>query len=318
MKTEVMADEGVSRLELRIAELCNLDPVPQTPGELLLRLQDVMPDLPVSHALSRGGWHRLGGVVDGDYRRVARHIRTWSEDESGGDVEALLDKCADLRGFVTRLEGVTHYLTAPSGAGAADFLQVEIEQVQEVLDRPLWDPDWLPDDLEEFIDPMDYPHLQPEPVAESRLLCRRVLRVPDFMKSPDAGRDIKRFFADWERSSAGESARLCDHWCLGIREFQDRSGEGHISAKPLAVGTDDLPELPDEAVSRGAGLANLIHGFDRNAGYHFAWFFHMLTRRRVSFGLAEAVHADQMGAFDYLPARDLAVLRDWYAQPYSL
>jgi len=38
----------------------------------------------------------------------------------------------------------------------------------------------------------------------------------------------------------------------------------------------------------------------------------MLTRRLVSHRLAEAVHADQMGAFDYLPARDLAVLRDWH------
>ena len=65
-------------------------------------------------------------------------------------------------------------------------------------------------------------------------------------------------------------------------------------------------------------LANLIHGFDRHMGYHFAWYFHMLTLRRVSYKLAEAVHADQMGAFDYLPARDLTLLREWYDAPYSL
>jgi hypothetical protein len=111
---------------------------------------------------------------------------------------------------------------------------------------------------------------------------------------------------------------LCEHWCLSIRESCDTDGAGHLSARPVALGVENLPELPDEMVARGARLANLIHGFDRTAGYPFAWFFHMLTRRRVCFRLAEAVHADQMGAFDYLPARDLRVLRDWYDQPYSL
>jgi hypothetical protein len=31
--------------------------------------------------------------------------------------------------------------------------------------------------------------------------------------------------------------------------------------------------------------------------------------------LAEALHADLMGAYEYLPARDLKVLRDWHARP---
>ena len=85
---------------------------------------------------------------------------------------------------------------------------------------------------------------------------------------------------------------------------------------PLPGG--DVPDLPDEVVGRGATLANLIHGFDRHRGYRFAWYFHMLTQRRVSYLLAEAVHADLMGAFDYLPARDIAVLRDWLNAPYSV
>lgn len=318
MISKAMTGQGIAHLQLRVAESCRLHPAPPEIDELVSRLRATIPELTLGHVMSRGGWHRLGGVVDGDYRRVAQHIRTWSEGQSDGDVELLLDKCSELHGFVTRLEGLTHYLTAPTGEGAGDFIQVEIEQLQEVIDRTLWDPDWLPDDLEEFIDPMDYPRLEPEPVGAPRLLCRRVLPVRDFLGSEDADRDIKRFFSDWERSSAGESAHLCDHWCLGIREFLDIGGEGHLKAKPVAVGAKCLPDLPEDSVARGSGLANLIHGFDRTVGYHFAWFFHMLTRRRVSFKLAEAVHADQMGAFDYLPARDLAVLRDWYDRPYSL
>jgi hypothetical protein len=81
---------------------------------------------------------------------------------------------------------------------------------------------------------------------------------------------------------------------------------------------DDETGLSDEEIGRGAALANLIHGFDRHRGYHFAWYFHMLTQRRVSHKLAEAVHADLMGAFDYLPPKDIGVLRDWYDAPYSV
>ncbi len=313
-----MINQGTSQLELRIAQTCCLDPAPSEIDELVSRVREDMPGLALGRVVSRGGWHRLGGVVDGDYRRIAQHIRSWAEDQSDDDVELLLDKCSGLHGFVTRLEGLTHYLAAPTGEGAADFIQVEIEQLQEVIDRPLWDPDWLPDDLEEFVDPLDFPRLEPEPVGAPCLLCRRVLPVRDFLGSGDADPAIKRFFSDWDRSSAGESARFCDHWCLGIREFRDTCGEGRLKAKPVASGVEGLPDLPDESVARGSDLANLIHGFDRVAGYHFAWFFHMLTRRQVSFQLAEAVHADQMGAFDYLPPRDLAVLREWYEQPYSV
>jgi len=44
----------------------------------------------------------------------------------------------------------------------------------------------------------------------------------------------------------------------------------------------------------------------------------MLSHREVPHQLAESIHKDQMGAYDYLPARDLKVLRDWSAQPYGI
>lgn len=177
----------------------------------------------------------------------------------------------------------------------------------------------MPDDLEEFIDPLDFPRLEPEPIGAPRLVFRRLVRVADLLDSDDASENIKRFLNDWNRSSAGESARFCDHWCLSIREYQDTQGDGHLSAKPVRLPwSGEAPALPDEVVARGAALANLIHDYDRHQGYHFAWYFHMLTQSRVSYRLAEAVHADLMGAFDYLPARDIAVLRDWYDAPYGV
>lgn len=99
---------------------------------------------------------------------------------------------------------------------------------------------------------------------------------------------------------------------------QDTQGDDRLSAKPVLLPSAEVPDLPDAIVTRGAALANLIHDFDRRVGYHFAWYFHMLTRRQVSYRLAEAVHADLMDDYDYLPARDVPVLQDWCDTPYSV
>jgi hypothetical protein len=305
-------------LELRLAERCASLPAGVDPVSLAEALRPLLPDCSVRHVLSRGGWHRLGGVVDLDGRRVAHHIVEWAEAQSGGDIDALMGKLAGERMFATRLNGLTHYLVAPIGARPQDFFQIEIEELQEVLDRCITDPDWFPDSIAEFADPLDFPRLEPEPVGAPRLLFRRLVRVPDLMDSGDAGPRLRRFVADWGRSSAGDAEHLCDHWVLSIREYQGRDGDRRLSAKPVPVLRVEVPSLPSGEVARGAQLANQIHGFDRALGYPFAWYFHMLTNPKVSHRLAEAVHADLMGAYAYLPARDLKVLRDWYADPYGL
>ena len=268
--------------------------------------------------MARSGWHRLGGVVDLDGARIAHSIVDWAEAESGGDIDDLMFKLVGQRYFATRLNGLTHYLVAPTGPEPQDFVQIEIEELQEVLDRCITDPDWFPDSIAEFVDPLDFPRLEPEPVGAPRLVFRRLVRVPSLMASGDAGPKLRRFLADWERSSAGESDHFCDHWVLAIREYQGRDGEDHTSAKPVPAIRDPVSGLPSGEVARGAQLANQIHGFDRALGYPFAWYFHMLTDPKVSHRLAEAVHADLMGAYDYLPVRDLKVLRDWYAEPYGV
>lgn len=303
-------------LDLRVAELCHSLPEGADAAALLDAIRALVPGHAVSLALTRGGWHRLGGILDIDYGRVSEHLADWARAESGGNLDTLMLKVADLRYFATRINGQTHYFTIPTGPGARDFIQIEIEQVQEVLDRCLTDPDWYPDSIEEFIDPLDFPRLESEPIGSSRLVFRRLVRVADLLASPDAGPRLVRFFDDWDRSSAGEEP-LCEHWVLGIREYRDSDGDDHLSARPIAIPTGEIPVLADDEIARGAKLANRIHTFDRAVGYPFAWYFHMLTNPKVSHQLAEAVHGDQMGAYDYLPPKDLKVLRDWYDAPYG-
>ena len=305
-------------LDLRVADACAALPEGSDLVALTAAIQAVLPGLDVHHVLTRGGWHRLGGVVDLDGRRIAEHIAEWAEAQAEGDIETLLFKLSTARYFATRLNGQTHYLVAQAGPGAADYIQIEVEQVQEVLERCITDPDWFPDSIEEFVDPLDFPRLEPEPVGPPRLLFRRLVQIGDLLASQDVSRQVRRFLEDWDRSSAGEAACFSDHWVLSLREYRDRDGEGRLTAKPVTTFAGIIPAVPSDLAVRGVDLANLIHGLDRQIGYPFAWFFHMLTDKRISHHLPEAVHADLMGAYAYLAARDLKVLRDWYDQPYGV
>jgi hypothetical protein len=307
-----------SDLQWQVAQACQSIDVSTGIETLIDAIQALIPGYRLQHAMTRTGWHRLGGVVGLDGNRIAHNITEWAEAQSGGDIDELMFKLSDLRAFATRLNGQTHYFVAQTGLSARDYIQIEIEQLQEVLDRCITDPDWFPDSIAEFVDPIDFPRLEPEPIGVPRLVFRRLVQVPAFMASEDAGPRLERFFDDWDRSSAAESEGFCHHWVLSLREYHDRDGAGHLSAKPVPILATQAPALADSDVARGAQLANQIHGFDREVGYPFAWYFHMLTDRKVSHTLAEAVHSDLMGAYDYLPARDLKVLRDWYRDPYGV
>ena len=289
---------------------------------LLDAFRQLMPGLAFSQVLTRGGWHRLGGVVDGDRRRVAASIVHWIEDEHGGDVDAVVAGYEDSGYFATRLAGRTHYFTASLGEGPEDYVQVEIEELQEQLERPLVAPNWYPDSVEEFLEPLGMPHSAPDPVGDPCYRFRRITPIAPLVAIEAGGgqqiRDLRRFFADWATSSAGEHERFCDHWVLALREYRDREGERQLSAKPVPVFSGEIPDLPHDERLRGAALANAIHGYDRQLGYPFAWFFMMLTRKSTNYRLAESVLADQMGAYDYLPVRDLRVLRDWEQRPYGV
>lgn len=308
-------------LAIRVAQACAALPEGADLDALLAAIQGLLPDQEIRRAMSRGGWYRLGGVVDQDGARVAHHLAEWAQSTSGGDIDELMSQIGDLRYFATRLKGQTHYLVVPTGASAKDFIQIEVEAIQEVLDRPLTHPDWFPDSIADFVDPLDFPRSDtepaPQPVGPARLLFRRLVRVNELMDSADSGPRLRRFLDDWDRSSAGETETFCEHWVLAIREFQDQEGDDRLSAKPVPIPVGEVPALPDGEVARGAKLANQIHGFDRALGYPFAWYFYMLTHPKVSHRLAEAVHADLIGAYDYLPVRDLKVLRDWYNAPYG-
>ncbi|MBF0472076.1 MAG: hypothetical protein HQL48_11975 [Gammaproteobacteria bacterium] len=291
-------------------------------GAVTKTLCEMMPGFDWEWVLTRGHWHRIGGVVDADHQRITTQIGQWAEEISGGDIDELVATYFDSNYIVTQHSGTTHFFTAPIGDKSDEFIQVELEELQEVVHRPLIETELLPDTLEEFIDPLDYTRLQPDAVDEPCYHFRRITIIPDLLhqaaQNGRAGISLHRFFNDWESSSAHEGDHFCRHWVLALREYMNSDKEVRWSARPIPTFVGEMPDLPSGTTLRGVDLANAIHGYDRKMGFHFAWFFMMLSSKSENFALAEAVLSDQMGSYDYLPARDLQVLRHWEKEQYAV
>lgn len=285
--------------------------------------KSLMPEFDFHHVLTRGNWYRPGGVVDTHYQSVHQSLKEWVEEETAdGDIDSLVVEYMDSGYFATRLAGKTHYLTANSGKNPEDFIQLEIEELQEVIERPLVDRDWFPDSIEDFLDPLDFPRLDPEPIGKPFFKFRRLSPVSEILAGSAVDQRslarLRRFFRDWHQSSAYEITPFCEHWILAMREYKDSDGEQRFTAKPVSTYADKLPDLPSGESLNGVEMANAIHSYDRQLGYPFAWYFIMLGSKADNYQLAEAILKDQVGAFDYLPARDLKVLRQWEERPYGV
>ena len=97
----------------------------------------------------------------GAHRR-ARHPEAWIDDLEATPL------------YATRLVGSTHYLVAPAGENPADFLQLEIEELQEVRSHRLGEGD--PASLNELVDPAALPP-RPHPLGLPVYRFRRLLHV---------------------------------------------------------------------------------------------------------------------------------------------
>ncbi|MCB1755018.1 MAG: hypothetical protein KDJ38_05825 [Gammaproteobacteria bacterium] len=300
-----------------------LSPVPDVAG-IESALKQRMPALDWQWVKTRSHWHRLGGVVDQDHRRICDNIQDWAVAVADGDVDELITRYADLNYFATRLAGKTHYFTAPCSDDPMDFMQLEVEELQEVVDRPLVEPDVFPDSLEEFLDPVDYSHVESVPIGEARFFFRRVSSISDLIRQ--AGREsnrqpnpnLIRFFSDWRQSSAGEALHLCRYWVMSISQYPDKDSENTLLLRPKSVYDGAVPAWPDSGSFNGAELAVYIHAYDRQVGYPFAWYFNLLGQKSANLHIIESVLKDQIGAYDYLPARDLKLLRRWEECPYAV
>ena len=273
--------------------------------------------------LTRTGWHRPAGIVAGDGRRISDNLRAWAEAESEGDVFTLVEKHGARGYLATRFDGKTHYLTAPCGDRAIDFVQLEVEEIREVVDRPLFDEDRIPDDIEDFLDPVVTPKVDIVrwPLGEARYVLHSITDIADLVRkhagaTAASDRRYIRFLEEWNHSSAGAQARFCEHWALRLFRFTDRFGEQKVEATPLPARQITAPPIAAQE-PHGVDLAHLLHAIDHDAGYPMAWYFHMLIKKKSLTRLPPAICDDHMGDYCYVPERDLAIVSRWIKQPYS-
>lgn len=308
-----------------VAKLCVRVPVSAGAAGLAKELARLSPHLFFRDVLTRGGWYRLGSVIDAQGNRVADDLVRWLEGElatRGDDVHALVDDYADSGLLATRLTGKTHYLVASRGSLADQFVQVEIEELQEVVSHPLFTGE-APGGLEELAAPprAGSAKVPVIPLGEPFYALRRVTDMAAFLRrmaeqKPEV-HNVQRFFDSWQSSSAGSSTTFSNHWVLGVREHLDRFRQPILQATPVAA-VNGLPaKFEGSYGARGLALYEALQRFDRAMGYPMAWFFHMVTTKVVPHAVANAVIDDVLAGFSYLPERDVKVIKDWLHRPYG-
>lgn len=306
------------------AEIAALPPRPHHAG-LLAVVRKYLPASNFRHALSRGGWYRPGGIIRADGTRLADDLEAWAEAElraCGDDMPAFLERHEDAGLLATRLSGRAHYFVAAYGPAPEQFYQLEVEEVQEVLDRRLIDPAQPPADLAEWVDPVAPATVAAQPVGGPAYRFRRLTDMRQAMTrlpTPLPGQaSLRRFLRDWAAGSAAIRSHFCDHWIVVLREHQDRYRNVVLTATPSSRHARKLKGFPWDDALRGVALAEQVKAFDRAAGYPGAWYSHLvagaLTPRAIAFALGQDLDA----GFSYLPDAEAGLLRQWLASPYAV
>lgn len=316
--------EQLNQLKPQILLACTTTPVAAGPNALIKALATQVPALAFRRALCRGGWYRLGGVVSASGERISDNLEAWLEDElerHDGDFHALYASHA-LRGLrATRFVGRTHYFVAPIGEAVDAFVQLEIEDLQEVLSHTLFAEDEEAHSLEELLEPQSSV-FNGQPIGFPSYIFRRITAMNEFLanarqQQPEP-QGIHRFIEAWGKSSAGNATTFYNHWVLAVSEHLDRFHQPIYRAKPVPAIDGAIPSFTAKEGVRELALHDVLVSFDRQAGYPMAWFFHMLTTKAVPTWVARTVVEDALAGFAYLPRRDEDLIRNWLHKPYSV
>ena len=309
----------------QLTKLCKQTLPGQDDDILLAKLQALNPEYPIRLAKTGDEWYRLGGIVDMEGNRIAGDLIEWTERtyiECGKNLQTLIDHAREQKLIATRQTGNTLHFVVQTGSKAEQFVQIDIDKTHEMSDRLLVNEHNPPEDLEEFIDPLEPEYIETFCIGTSRYSYRRKTDVAIFMdeinKYHIQEHPVQRFMDDWNRSSALQKAVLSDDWIVRPFRHTGRFGEQQINIEIVNAQRKNVPQLDDISGKKGVPLHNLLTRFDRQAGYPFAWFFYMLKGKLVFAHCGVAVFKDISGDFSYLPERDVAVLKDWINTPYSV
>lgn len=307
-----------------IAEIEASTPRPHH-ASLLAVTTRLIPDCPYHFALTRGGWYRSGGLIHANGDRVADNLEDWLAQELAecdDDLAEFMERHADSELITTRHTGRSHYFVAPYGPGPAEFLQLEVEELQEVLDRRLWDAATPPLDIQELSDPIKPASVPAQAVSAPHYRFRRLTdlrQVTARLSSPIGGLPpLTRFMHEWADSGAGaDTPHFSAHWIVALREHHDRYQNVVLNATPVSRATRELKHFHWNNALRGLDAARQLQTFDRAAGYHGAWYFHLVAGGLTPHDIAYAAMEDIESGFGYLGDGQTNLLQGWLREPYS-
>jgi hypothetical protein len=258
-------------------------------------------------------------------KRIANDLIEWTERtyiECGKNLQTLIEHAREQQLIATRQTGNTLYFVMQTGKKAEDFIQIDIDKTHEMADRLLVNDHQPPEDLEEFIDPLEPECIESFCIGTARYTYRRKTDVAVFMdeinKHHIEEHAVQRFMDDWNRSTAGYNSIMSEDWIIRPYRHVGRFNEQIVNIELINTQNKNIPRLDDIAGKKGVALHTLLTRFDRQVGYPFAWFFYMLKGKLVTPQVATAVFRDLSGDFSYLPERDIAVLKDWISTPYNV
>lgn len=290
-------------------------------GELVRAIRDAT-GLDLKLGFVDDGWYRLGGVVDGSGKRIAADLEDWVAEETGGDMLALFNKYGDAGYRFTRFTGRRVYLTAATGPNPLDFIQIEIDQVQELLCRPLFEGDQIPDTVEDLAALPLMPTRTP--MGPQSYVFRRTsdfAAMPELLCEHQGDMRLKRFIGEWSKSSAAHHGHFADRWVLRVAPFRTEDGENVLEARPMTAIKVEFPDLQD-AREHAAEYkpTRLVQNVDQQAGFPMAWYFLQVAQHEIHFhcmaDLRDEFLAPPPGVAQ-LGKHDFELLEGWVDSPYT-
>jgi hypothetical protein len=306
------------------ADIAAIPPRPHHSG-LLEIANNIRPGNTFEYALNRGGWYRPGGVIAADGRRIADSLEPWAKaelEDCSDDMGELIERYATKDLLVTRHSGQTHYLVGAYGSAPADFMQLEVEELQEVLDRKLIDPANPAEELMELIEPISPLILDAQTVKAPQYQFRRLIDMRQIVArlaiADGRANALSRMLAEWSHSSAATRGHFSDHWIVALREHLDRYRNPVLTASLISRHARALKPFHWNTELSGVEMGAQLQAFDRAAGYVSAWYFHLIAGTITSPKIGYAVVRDLEAGFSYLPETEVALIKSWLEVPYSV
>lgn len=280
--------------------------------------------VPARLSLIDGNWYRPGSLIDKDGRRIADDLEGWALEQSGGDPAALHARFRDAEYCTTQIVGRTFYLTAPLGPAPMDFIQVAIEEVQEIESGPLFPDDAVPDILDDLVARKTLPETR-RPLSAARYNLRHVRNFPELLDGLTCEHRgdprFKRFLAEWGQSSASRSGHFCDRWILSIKPYKSEDGEHLLEARPVPVTAVAFPDLAQQRITAvDYDPATAARAIDAQAGYRMAWYFLAVACHYAPYRCVADIcdhlrdHAESGAG---LTDADMQLMDNWVADPYN-